>query len=167
MKRIISLLLLVVIMALTLISCSNAGAEQMLRDISGVRNVRVSKNIFGNVTVKIGQFFASGYSVQEKDDDIFYIGERPASLDDYMLPQRVKITLWDVDAHKRFEKRYEKLKVYNYDFRSYQVQFMWNYNSDHGVDIYIASDATLSVEEQASSDIPLFRALRIKVVVEK
>jgi hypothetical protein len=165
MKRIISLFLLIVITTLTFASCSSA--EKIIKDVAGVRSVNVSKNLFGNVVVSISHFGASGYLVEKMENDVFYIGERPASLDDYMYPERIKIRLFDVDAHKRFESKYEQREVYDYDFGSYKVQFMWNYNSDHGVDIYIASNAPLSVKEQTSTNVPSFGFLRIKVTVDK
>ena len=165
MKRIISLFLLIVITMLTLASCSSA--EVIIKDLAGVRSVIVSKNIFGNVVISIRHFGASGYLVEKMENDVFYIGERPASLDDYMYPEQIKISLFDIDAHKKFESKYEQLKVYDYDFVSYKVQLMWVYNSDHGVDIYIASDTPLSVQEQTSTNVPNFGALRIKATVDK
>ena len=165
MKRTISLFLLIVIMTLTLASCS--GIEETIKDVAGVRGVNISKNIFGDIVVSIRHFGASGYLVEKMENDVFYIGERPASLDDYMYPERVKIRLFDIDAHKRFESKYEQRKVYDYDFGSYKVQFMWIYNADHGVDIYIASDVPLSVQEQISTNVPIFGVLRTKVKVDK
>ena len=115
--------------------------------------VQVSEEQF---RVDIHYADCSGYSVIYVDEDErLYRGEKPQMLDEYLPSNRIKITLGDCEMSERVKEEYSPWQVYDFNFEGCSVSFMWCYNNDHGVNLYIASDSMLRINERAFSKIKI------------
>lgn len=100
--------------------------------------------------ISIGYADCSGYSVQYvNSNDLLYRGEMPQNFDDYLPSNRIKITLGDCKMSERIEQQYAAWEVYDIKLKEQDICFMWCPNDDHGIDLFIASDSTLCVDEQS------------------
>lgn len=115
----------------------------------GIQSIHVSDVHKESFVFNIGYADCSGFSVKYVGDESVYRGETAQDLDEYLLPHRIKITLSDCKVSKKFEEKYSAWQVYDNVINEQKVQFMWCYNNDHGITLFLASESILNVNEQA------------------
>lgn len=115
----------------------------------GIQSIHVSTAHKESFVFNIRYADCSGFSIKYVGDESVYRGETVQNLDEYLLPHRIKITLSDCKVSKKFEEEYNAWQVYDIAINDQKVQFMWCYNNDHRITLFLASESVLVINEQA------------------
>jgi hypothetical protein len=115
----------------------------------GIQKIRFFDMTENQVNISIRYVDCSGYSVKHvQDDEVLYHGELPKSFDEYLPSNRIRITLSDCKMTEKIKTQYSAWTVYDADCENEDICFMWCYNADHGIYLFVASDSVLHIDEQ-------------------
>ena len=162
MKKSIRYIIISVIILLSITVAISCG----FKHIYGIYDVYASQTENGDYLIEIKYLGAYGVVITNfSSDEKIYRGEQLLNVNEDLGEYIVKIDVTDTEMSKKLLGKYSAWTTYDLNNSNGELKFMWCYNLNHGISLYIGSSKQISVSENTDTDIKEFGRIKTTIFV--